>query len=43
MTKNNKYITKYYKQKMLIRDRIPYIQNKLVKYDDATINRFLMN
>ena len=42
MTKNNKYITKYYKQKMLIRDRI-HIQNKLVKYDDATINRFLMN
>ena len=22
MTKNNKYITKYYKQKMLIRDKI---------------------
>lgn len=43
MTKNNKYITKYYKQKMLIRDRYTYIQNKLVKYDDATINRFLMN
>ena len=42
MTKNNKYITKYYKQKMLIRE-YTYIQNKLVKYDDATINRFLMN
>ena len=26
-TKNNKYITKYYKQKMLIRDRI-YLHTK---------------